>query len=241
MKRIRLMGLALIAIFALGAFASASAFAENPEILPVPTKEVPLTFTGTSTEAVLQATKEANKVKCAKNKDTGEFTTQDAGKVSIDFEGCETKGASCTSPGDAKGVILVEGVTELVDVLPTATLDLGILITPTAIGGGVLKFECSGVFTVEVKNSLIGVVDNTKGELLAANTKTKELKALWKAEEKEGKPVLGEQQIKTCDLLKATCEGKKFGLESNFGKGAELTAEITDATLTFNKEAEIHF
>jgi hypothetical protein len=73
MKRIRRMGPVLIALFALGAIASASASAENPEILPVPTKASPLRFTSATTGALtLQSTKEANKVSCAKEKATGE-------------------------------------------------------------------------------------------------------------------------------------------------------------------------
>jgi hypothetical protein len=237
MKRISLMGLALIAIFALGGFASASALAENPEILPVPTEAVPLTFTSTGGEAILQSTKEANKTTCAKEKAKGSFTTQDKGSILIDFEGCVAKGASCTSPGEAKGIILALGFTTLVDVLPTATLDLGVLIEPKEEGSTTadLKYECAGVFTVELLGAVISVIDNAKGELFTANTKTKELKVLTKASS------LGEQEIKTCDLLKATCEGKTFGLTATFGKGEELAAKIADLTLTFEKEAEVHF
>jgi hypothetical protein len=236
MKRMRLTGFALIPLFALGAFASASASAENPEILPVPTAAAPLNFTATGGEPTLQATKEANRLRCAKETAKGSFTTQDKGIILIAFEGCEGKGAACTSPGDAKGVELTKGVVEFVDVLPTATLDLGVLITPTEAGSTAdLKFECAGVFTVEVLQSFVGIVDNAKGELLTANTKTKEIKALWKS------AALGEQEIKTCDLLKATCEGKAFGLAASFGKGEELVAEIADAALTFEKEAEVHF
>jgi hypothetical protein len=234
MKRISLMGLALIAIFALGGFASASALAENPEILPVPTAVAPLNYTAAGTEAILQATKEANKVKCSSDTAKGSFTTQDSGRLTITFKGCTAKGASCTSNG-VKGEIVTEGKGELVTVLPTATLDLGILIVPTEVGGAVLKFECAGVFDVEVLGSLIGVIDNANGELFLANTKATEVKALWKSS------ALGEQEIKTCEQLVATCKGQTFGLTSNFGKGEELTAEIADATLTFETAAEVRF
>ena len=48
MKRIKLVGLALIAVFALGAFASASAFAEEPTLTfengEVPTAAKPAEF-----------------------------------------------------------------------------------------------------------------------------------------------------------------------------------------------------
>ena len=52
MKRIKLLGLALIAVFALGAFASASAFAEEPELKfaggTVPSAGAPAGFTVSS-------------------------------------------------------------------------------------------------------------------------------------------------------------------------------------------------
>src|ERR1700759_3374108 len=67
MKRIRLLGLALIALIALGAYASASAFAEDPTILPVPTAGEPASFTAESTGTLtFVGIKEGNEVQCPK-------------------------------------------------------------------------------------------------------------------------------------------------------------------------------
>lgn len=236
MKRIRLLGLALIAVFALGAFASASAFAENPEILPVPSAGSPANFTSVAGEAKL-VTSGGSEITCTKATNKGLFTSQDLGTVDITFEGCKFPGiGKCTSPGQAGGVILTEGDLHLVDVLVAGTLDLGVVITPHEDGNSKpLTFTCGGIATVEVTGAVIGVVDNSAGALLKENTKFKELKVLWKQSS------TGEQEIKECMFSKAFCEGKKFLLESNAGLGVELAAEIADATLTFEKEYEVHF
>jgi hypothetical protein len=242
MKRIRLMGLALIAIFALAALASASAFAENPEILPVPTAANPAKFTSTAGKTELHTTKDVKTV-CQKAKNKGQFTSQDLGTVDITFEECTTEEGkvTCKSPGQATGVILVEGEMDLVDVLPTGTLDLGVAITPHQDGNvnEMLSYTC-GLIKALILGTVIGVVDNAAGNLLKDLEKFNEVKVLWKQNAE-----LGEQEIKECDLLKAFCEegGKKklFLLLADFGKGHELAAEIADATLLFEKTWEVHF
>jgi hypothetical protein len=237
MKRIRLLGIALIAVFSLGALVASSAMAEV-SILPTPTAEKPAKFTGesTGTETLLESSA-GTKVKCKKATSKGEFTSERAGTGKIDFEECESAGSKCNSPSDATGVILTSGSTQLVDVLPTGTLDLGLWIeAKEASGTGNLTFKC-GFISVTVSGSVLGVVDNAAGALLKDLEKGKEFKVLWKATE----GVKGEQQIKTCDLNKVFCEGKTFELKSNFGFGAELSAEIADAKLVFENEVEFHF
>jgi len=241
MKRIRLLGLALIALFALGAFASAGAFAGNPEILPKPTEKAPLTFTSTAGKTELKTTKDVETV-CQKAKNTGEFTSQDLGTVTIKFEECKAEPGKCNSPGQAAGVILIEGDVHLVDVLPAGTLDLGVAITPHQDGNPKedVSYTCGGIAKTLILGTVIGVADNAAGALLKDLEKFKETKVLWKQNAS-----LGEQEIKECDLLTAFCEPggvkKKFLLEADFGKGHELAVEIADATLEFKTEVEVHF
>jgi hypothetical protein len=240
MKRIRLMGLALIAIFALAALASASAFAENPEILPVPSAGKPANFTSTAGVAKLHSTLD-NDIECQKAENKGLFTSQDLGTVQITFKECKTligtTKASCNTKGQAKEEILIEGELDLVDVLPTGTLDLGIAIKPYKDGNPneMVTLEC-GLIKILILGTVIGVVDNAAGALLKDLEKFNEVKVLWKQNAE-----LGEQEIKECDLLKLFCEKKKFLLEADFGKGHELAAEIADATLLFEKTWEVHF
>jgi hypothetical protein len=249
MKRLKLLGLALIAIFALSAMATTAAFAENPLILPNPTAKEPLTFTSESvkgTKPKLETTK-GTEIKCEKAKNSGSFTTGDAGTIEIDFEGCSTpvgaENVSCNSPGDKKGIILLNatngnGDIQLVDVLPeiekVKKLRLGVLITLLSD----LNIECSLV-KIKVLQSVIGLAD-IKGEPTTEEKliKTNVMTLLFHQTK-------GEQEIKECDLLIATCgkEGarKKFLLEANFGAGHELAGEEAEAVVTFAKEAEFHY
>ena len=249
MKRIRLLGLALIAVFALGAFASASAFAEEPELKfesgAVPTAGEPASFTAEGpTESLLESEEVSGKfisVKCAKVKGKGAFTTQDKGTVEIDCEGFKnSEGQKCNSPGDAAGVILLKGETQLVDVLPSGTLDLGIWIEPkNAAGTGDLEFICGGVVTVKLLGSVIGVIDNTAGTLLTVAegaVAKKEVKALWKQSK-------GKQEITECMALKTLCSTGPFDLKTDFGLGIgeTLSGQLGDALVAFTKAVKLAF
>ena len=137
-------------------------------------------------------------------------------------------------------MIVFKGPIQLVDVLPTATLDLGVWIEPkNKAGTADLKFTC-GTIKTELLGSFIGVVDNTSGTLLTeaegAVAKT-EVKALWKANASK------DQEITTCMSLKVLCEKGPFELKSNLGlgKGEELSAQIGDALIKFTATVKIAF
>jgi hypothetical protein len=130
MKRIRILGLAFVAIFALAALASASAFAENPEILPVPTTTKPANFTGTAGVTLLHTTLDNDIIECKRAENKGQLTSQDLGTVDITFKECKSGTTTCNTKGQAKEEVLVEGEIDLVDVLPTGTLDLGFAVKP---------------------------------------------------------------------------------------------------------------
>jgi hypothetical protein len=236
MQRFRLLGIALVAILAISAIASATAAAENPEILPVPTAKEPLKFTsqGLSKEDkyILETTK-LKQITCAKVTNKGEFTSQDSGTVTIDFEECKSEGFSCNTAGDEKGIILVFADINLVD-LKKAGLALkealGVEILPLEKGENKLLITCGGILKIEVKGSVLGREDKIK-EL--TKTKTGELLL----DQKEG-----EQEFTECELLKAFCAGKIFKLEANLGGGFELAGELAlNVDLTFEKEFEIHY
>jgi hypothetical protein len=233
MKRIRLLGLTLLAVFALGALAAQGAMAENPTILPEAASSA--TFTGTSTSAPTLQTTSKQTITCTKAKTKGGFTSSSGGTITLDFEGCKKESSACTGAGEATEVILTGGKFELVDVLPSGTLDLGVLVTPEEGGKNQVTFKC-GIITTVVTGQVIGVADNAKGELLKSLEKGKEFILLFK-----NNGTVGEQAIKTCDFPEAKCKGATFELKSNFGLGAELAAEVVDSTLVFEKEVEFHF
>jgi hypothetical protein len=234
MRRIKLLGLSLVAVFAFGPFAASTAFAEGPEISPAGTEKAPVTFEGINNGNVILWTTADTETKCEIAKATGSFTTTSSGKVLISFEKCKSGVASCNSPGMAAGVYLTELNMQLVSVLPGGTLDLGIWLEPKEQGvAGDLTFTCGLIFKAKVLGAMIGVADNKSGALLKEKEKAKEFKLLWK------QSALGEQEIKTCDTPKAFCAAGPFELKiEKSSAGHELAAKEADATLTFTKEVE---
>jgi hypothetical protein len=234
MKRIKLLGLALLALFALSAVASSVAAAEMPEILPAPTEKEPLKFTSKTkagTKPFLESTK-LLRITCEKADNKGSFTTQDKGTGLILFDGCkeETSGAKCSNTATA-GQIITEGEFQLVDILPTSTLALGLWLKPESDPKGKdLEFKC-GVLGDIVLGSLIGAIDK-----VTSGVGTKLWEVLWHQK-------LGEQEIKTCELLKALCSTGPFTLTSKLtAAGAEeLSAEEAEAEIEFVNNVVVDF
>jgi hypothetical protein len=144
MQRLKILGVALMAVFALGAFVSATASAA---VLVLPEKEE--TWKGESGKGSLEVLKGAATIVCQKDKSEGIFeATKPLGTFHIDFEGCKASIAACTGLGEAKEVILTLGTTHLVfDTLAAKLAEDGVavlfLVEPT-------HFECLGkLFVVE--------------------------------------------------------------------------------------------
>ena len=144
MQRLKILGVALMAVFALGAFVSATASAQVV-ILP----EAAESFKGESGKGTLEVLPGGllKEVVCQKDKSEGTFeATKPLGTFHIDFESCKIAGAvACTGLGEAKEVILSLGTTHLVfDKLGTGeALGVGVLflVEPT-------HFECAGELLV---------------------------------------------------------------------------------------------
>jgi len=139
MKKLGLIGAALVAMLALSAlvFAPVSS-AGLPELLPTGR------WTGesdNSTEGPLLETLAGTKVKCVKAKAEGRDETDTLGLFHIDFEGCEQTAlrAKCNSTGDREGIILSLGTYHHVyDVLGTGeALGVAVLFLPAEV-----TFEC---------------------------------------------------------------------------------------------------
>jgi hypothetical protein len=234
MKQFRPLGIMLTTVFTISLVASATAAAENPEILPVPTAKAPLKFTaeGLDTSYTLETTK-LLQVICRKLKAKGEFTSQDSGTIALDFEECEAKGTKCKAEGDVNGTTLMFADINLVD-LKKAGLALkealGVEILPlNATKENKLLITC-GVLKTEVIGSLLGREDKIK-ELV----KTKVGELLFDQKE-------GEQEFIECELLKTFCEKKVFKLESNLSGVFELMGLLAlKVALTFDKEFEAHY
>ena len=239
MRRFKLLNLALTAAFVLSAAMSSVVFAENPEILPVPTVKAPLKFTlsGGLSEFVIMANPKIL-TSCEKTTGKGEFTSADLGKVTIDISGCG--GFICGTLGDKHSVLLLDNADiHLVDILVGGVLTPGVAITPPTE----LHFECSGGILFLSKGTIIGQVEKANGAILASGEKVKELDVLFR--------LTGTRLPTTteCDLLKVYCfetvKGvevhKHFELLTNFGEEFQFTGWELSNLITFEKEAAIDF
>jgi hypothetical protein len=155
MKRFRLMGLAVLALFALATAVASTTSAFLLENLP----EKARTITDKSNGPTLLETVGGTAVECtsAPSTETEENFKPPSGAFHIGFSGCTSKkpvnGLKCTGTGDSAGSILALGSWNLVfdknpgtTILVTAML---FLLTP-------LKFVCGAeIVTVEVKGSVL--------------------------------------------------------------------------------------
>jgi hypothetical protein len=109
MKLGKIIGLAFTMIIVASAIAASTAAAALPEILPVPTAEKPVSFTGESLGKP-ELVSAGGTVKCAKATGSGLATTNRLGTFKIIFEGCEASGTKCTGLSDkVEGTITTEG------------------------------------------------------------------------------------------------------------------------------------
>jgi len=235
MQRFKLIGLSLLAVLLFSAVATATASAALPEILPVPTEATPLTFTTTGEGNAVLLTTAGKEIVCKKSKSEGKFTSADKGETTIKFNECTTeKGAVKCKNAEAEEILLSKYVIHLVTLKlkPGLTvLGLGLLVL---IPSTLLAFTC-GVLKILVLGAVIG-------EFLGINTlekiKTTETRKLAFLEEKSGL-----QLYRTCEELKAVCEGKEFLLKSTFTtlEHEELASQLTTQVVSLGKEAEVHF
>jgi hypothetical protein len=110
MQQFKILGVALMAVFALSAFVSATASA-----LPVILPEAAETWTGQSGPGTLETVK-GTKIVC--EEDTSEGTIEKSGKLGlfhIDFHKCTSSGAECMSLSDENELILVLGTYHVVN------------------------------------------------------------------------------------------------------------------------------
>lgn len=143
MRRLTLLGAALIAVLALGAFA-ASAFA-SPEMLPGGA------WTGLSDGSGKPTWETAKKetIVCEKEKGEGTQTTDSEGAFHLTIEGCEFPSlkVKCNSLGDAAGILLTLGTYKYVwDSL--SPLGVAILFLPEE-----LHVECTALALLKFKSA----------------------------------------------------------------------------------------
>lgn len=127
MRRLKILGFALMAVFALSVVASASASAEELSFLPEPTAANPVTLEGTSGKGTLETVGKST-VTCTSVTSLASLTGLKVGTYHLHFKGCKSSGAPCNSVGDEKEVILALGKTKLVYDKVTEGLAAAILL-----------------------------------------------------------------------------------------------------------------
>jgi hypothetical protein len=231
MKRLQLLGLMLMAVFAFGSTVVASASATERGVLTL--KE-----TGTSVEATGEnvankgtLTAGTQSITCKKLNvlsvvlelpGKGHFNLADK-DADIHFSECEAAGIKCNSEEDGAGVILLRVLTHLINMLDKAAGKLvagvAFLVLDSKLAANLLIL--CGVLHITVRGVSFGLIDplNAKKEI----TLTEKVKHFTVTALKEH--VCDKENETVCDELGAK------PLEANFGAGFVAATEVTEAYL----------
>jgi hypothetical protein len=175
MKRIRIVGLCLVAVFAMGAVAASSAFASPTYFECAKVKggkfekgcgkeggkggysrvavKTPAKYTGTNGKSVLKAVDPETKTvvastSCTKAKETGAIISATESETTVTFEKCTSLGKKCTSTGEkTKGDIKTNVL--LGTLVANEESKTGVATVVGAKSGGAsAEFNCEGIGVV---------------------------------------------------------------------------------------------
>jgi hypothetical protein len=164
MKRIRIVGLCLVAVFAISiAASSASAapvFYTKAGIGETVNK---VNFTGTLGAAFLEGAN-GSKITCTGGTATGEVTGPTTAKKNVTtFTGCETQGFKCES-GVTEGTIITKSLQGSLGALTATLPGLRLFDEGEGKGGKLAEFSCAGgAIAVLVRGSVIGSLSGAAG------------------------------------------------------------------------------
>jgi hypothetical protein len=170
MKRLRIIGLSLLALFALGALLASSASAVEG-VLPLNVK----TFTLLGKTAQLE-THNKEKIKCKIAQGGGAFTSDHHGTVLLDFLECESQGFLAFSLGEKEPktepeALILAPAEFLICLINSAELKFGIFVKLTETVH--IHVKAIGDL-IEVKGEVIGEILTTKGKLFVIDFNGKE-------------------------------------------------------------------
>ena len=232
MHRFKLMGLALLAVFAFASIAAAAS-AETPLILTLPgEKAAELKFSGEGGKGILEdagkRTIEGTKVKATATfaAVAGKEADSETGEASLAFEGTKKGAVACRSETKA-------GVKD-----PVETILVNVALT--AASETTAAKELQGVLVNELKETLFincgGVKEEVKGALPCLVTPVLTEIAAGGAVEIKCAQKEGKQTTGTCVETKATCEKlTKNPFLANLGGGVESAGEEVTVKGSFNK------
>jgi hypothetical protein len=172
MIRTRLVLLGLMAVFAIGAVASAPAYA-MPEFKPSTAQA----FTGTQTGKGLLENSKSEKVECTGGGSPGQIVNATlVGQVVVKFTGCSSSGLACeTSGASAKEIRTRTLKGELGETIKGTTTVAVEALEPES-GSVEATFTCGGLVPITVKGGVVCEVKPTgklslKGELICKGSK----------------------------------------------------------------------
>jgi hypothetical protein len=236
-SRLKVLALALMAAFAVAGLAAATANAENPLLLTLTGEPLPVKVSGTGGPSKLVTS--AGEISCTSVTATGTFA-KETGGTEIDtrlgegilvFLGCKSGGANCKTAGAKNaGELVIPVDWHLVDYLIAGVLKLAIAFILLST----ITFNCGVGLSIEVKGTAIGSIPNIEnGVENAANVKKT---IVFKGASEK-------QELETCDLPKAFCEGKTYKLEAAFTAGNfKAAVQTTEATeFSLDKMATIDY
>jgi hypothetical protein len=173
MTRVSMAGLALLAAFALAAFASATAFAaENPTLLDSRGEAVSTVVTSKAETSELQLSGGGTKIECSTELDSDTVATsktgdgKTSGTATVTFKGCKTAAGKCqntAATGEITGTVatLLVWVGKETEKKPGTLVSILPLSTKPGNGkGGLLSFTCSGS-KVNVEGSFIALTSRS--------------------------------------------------------------------------------
>jgi hypothetical protein len=152
MKRMRVGGLSLVAMFAMSATTALSASAALPEF----SGPFPKPFTSTSKASLLETVPPGSKkTKCTADTNVGEITGAQTGFITITFTGCTLNKVPCNTPGLASGTIATSLLSIKMNYINKAKKWVGIDLMEPA-GGLFMAYGCGSAMSARVAGSVIG-------------------------------------------------------------------------------------
>jgi hypothetical protein len=241
MKRLRLLGLMLMAVFALGATTAATASASERGVLTL-TAEKAVLAVGTNEAKTFTITAGGSSIRCgqmwilhlemAPVAGSGEKQFNLSSKdVDIHISECTSAGVKCNTEGDTAGVLLVLALAHLINLLDKAGGKLvpgfAWVILNEKLEAKPMLVLC-GLVHIQIRGAMLGLVEplNAKKEA----TLTEEVKEA--GFEAKASVVCDKENEKVCEELQT-----KQPLEANFGAGfvaATITTQLS--TLTFHQD-----
>ena len=226
MKRIRILGLCLVAVFALSATVASSALAGELLFKAVTGSIVGGGFLSTGGLTLL-ITHSGKELHCKDVIDHGLFLSSTLGNILIRILGCSAKEGitvNCNTAGAGTGEIHLPLSTLFHLGLAHLGSNTSIPAIVVLLGASGIEIKCTSLVTIKVTGAVIGALQNAAGEPAKLNEKVKEMNLVCK------QTANGEQELRLFLMPGGVLQ--TYDLSTSFnGAAAELSSTRTTDTL----------